>query len=79
MKKAAQVLVLAIGASLILAGCSSSDSPELSKAQEDAARHPVADPNYKGPDPSAMSKMGENIAAYQAKHAHDKVEFNTGK
>jgi len=47
----------------------------MSKAQEDAIRHPVADPSYKGPSPDASAKMEENIANFNKKHEHDKVEF----
>ena len=76
MKKSELSLVAIAFLSVIVAvGCGSGSDTALTQAQIDAARHPVADPNYKGPDPSAQQKIGENIEKFQKKHANDKVEF----
>lgn len=63
--------------SLVLAaaaGCGSDSS--LSAAQEQAIRHPVADPNHQAPTKANMDKMSQQIAAYRQAHANDKpVQF----
>jgi len=58
-----------------LVGCSGGDQPAITKAQEDAMRHPTKDPNWKGPDPEGQKQMGQAIAAWAEKHKNDKVEF----
>jgi len=68
---------MGLSACLALAGCSGGD-PAMTKAQEDAARHPTADPNWKGPSPEAQEKMQQSIAEFNAKHKNDKVEFKSG-
>lgn len=78
MKKSTQLLLvvglLALGCA---AGCSAGE-PEMTKAQEDAIRHPTKDTNWKGPDQQAYSKMSQDIQAYRERHKNDKVEFKTG-
>jgi hypothetical protein len=58
-------------------GCS--DAGGMTPAQADAMRHPVVDPNYKGPSPEASQKMQSQIEAYRQKHQNDKVEFKSGQ
>jgi hypothetical protein len=58
-------------------GCGSGQ-PELTKAREDELRHPTADPNWKGPNADAQSKMAQQIEAFRNRHKNDKVEFKTG-
>jgi len=71
------VIVLAgICAVLGLSGCGSKEEATMTPEQEEAARHPKVDPNYKGPSKEGMDKMQQSIAEYQRKHANDKVEFN---
>jgi len=78
MKYSNQIIVATgILGALLLAGCGGPEAPTLTAEQEAAARHPVVDPNYKGPSKEGLDKMNQSIADYQQKHANDKIEFNT--
>lgn len=66
---------LGILMTLVVVGCNSGGDSTMTQAQIDAVRHPKADPNFKGPDPAAMKRMNEEMAAYREKHKNDKVEF----
>jgi len=69
------IVIAGMVAVLGLSGCGSKEEAALTPAQEDAARHPTVDPNYKGPSKEGLAKMQQSIADYQQKHANDKVEF----
>jgi hypothetical protein len=68
---------IALGALLMVAaiGCGNGTNVAMTKQQEDAARHPVADPSYKGHAPGSDAKMEQSIAEFNKKHEKDKVEF----
>ena len=74
MKISTTLVCLTMALGILSVGCGSSDST-ITKEQEEAIRHPKADPNYKGPDPSSKAKMQDALAAYSKAHANDKVEF----
>ncbi|HWD37450.1 MAG TPA: hypothetical protein VG944_01260 [Fimbriimonas sp.] len=74
MKISNLLIVLAAASLLAAAGCNN-DEPTLTKAQEDAARHPTANPSYQGHAPGSDQKMAESIDAYRKRHQNDKVEF----
>ena len=70
------IVVAGMLAGLGLSGCGTKEEATLTPAQEEAARHPTIDPNYKGPSKEGVDKMKKAIAEWQQKHANDKVEFN---
>jgi len=69
------MIAISLIAVLALAGCGGPEAATLTAEQEAGARHPVADPTYKGPSKAGLDKMNQSIADYQAKHANDKIEF----
>ncbi len=70
--------VACVVALIAVTGCDSGGG-SMTKAEEDAARHPVANPGNKGPTDVDRQKMTKSIEAFQQKHANDKVEFNAPK
>lgn len=58
----------------VIAGCGR-DDPVLTKAQQDAIRHPVAIPNHVGPTAADQEKMNQSIDAFRKKHEGDKIQF----
>jgi len=75
-KRTMKLKWIVLATAVIAAGCSGGESSsEMTQTQIDAIRHPVADPNYKGPSKESLQKMGESMDAYRHKHANDKVEF----
>ncbi|WP_025228544.1 hypothetical protein [Fimbriimonas ginsengisoli] len=73
------LIALLLVGTLTTPGCSKSEAGTMTKAQEEAARHPVADPTYKGPTEADRAAMVKSIEDYQNKHKNDKIEFNTPK
>jgi len=74
-----RLLIVAFGMAsvFVAAGCGGPEEATLTPAQEAAARHPTADPTYKGPSKEGLEQMNKSIQEYQQKHANDKIEFNT--
>ena len=78
MKKT-QISLIVAGIVVLVAVVGCTGDTGMTKEQEEALRHPVRDPNYKGPDPAAQAKMGASIAAFQArKKNEEKVQFKSG-